>query len=713
MKIVLLRKEEKPLLKLNSFIIPGMDEADSKYMVPNQKGNFFFIFLDDSNYAIPISELALRAGRLKMKGSIPVSANEIHISTFNIVFRFSLDRFGTLPIRRFIDLFFNDIPVAQRPNYAWTLNPKLALNMVNKLPLGAKMVIANYFHLPQTDPRLKIFHGNFPLPSMDRDIAKYTFKPHQREAIQYMFSNPNAPAYFFQYKMGSGKTRIVAYFLCNARNNLFVLKRDLIKSLKDEIKMMGMHARFNIIEKAEDLKRPITGNTLITYSVLSRYKGWFQEPVFNYLFNFIVADEAQILQTESSSTFKNSTMISARKIALFSGTLLKNGVANSFYLAYFLRDKLALCGQDYYSKSIQVFVKGHQAYALAQSSSAQRIRQNVLNHTLIYNNKFDFDINEVNIPIKMMDHEKEAYLACLRDASDKADSGLAGGMELLKMIQKMLMLTSNYNLYFEEYQPTNRAINLSRVPSKFMVMKLIVDYHLRRGDTILIFGRSKAVIKSYRALLKFGGISSYYIDGEVKKDRIDKIVDQFRGDQRKANVLFATRAKMMYGFNFQTTRVIINIDMDWTPGDNEQANYRILRMSQIHKSVNIYNILTTGTIDEYVFNMIQLKQQGIHSFWSTDENSNYNPEAEFKANFQSLSVMIAELKTMEEDRTSRGAGGLSYNELQQISDEYQKRRKLKRKMIDQHVGQVSIKKTTIVKINIINREKKIKIPKTI
>lgn len=676
MKIILLKKDEKPILKMNEFVIGGIDGPDDNYMIPNLKRIFYFLFLDEDNRAIPICDLG-EASDLKMRGSVPINKHEIHISTFNIIFRFSIDRFKALPIFRFLDLFFNNIPTAQRGNYSWKIEPKLALNMINKLPLGAKVMIANHFYLQQTDHRLKIFHGNFPLPSMDRDIKKYTFKQHQKEAIQYIFKNPNAPAYFFQYKMGSGKTRIVSYFLCNARNNLFILKRDLIKSLVSEMKMMGIKARFNIIQTADDLNRPITGNTLITYSVLSRYKGWFKEPVFNYLFNFIIADEAQILQTESSSTFKNSTMISAKKTALFSGTLLKNGVANSFYLAYFLRDKLTLCGQSFYSKSIQTFVKGHQAYALARSTSAERIRENVLSHTLIYDNDFDFDINEINIPIKMMDHEKEAYLTCLKEASDKIDSGILSGMDLLKMIQKMLMLTSNYNLYFEEYQPVGRAINLNRVPSKFMVMKLIVDYHIRRGHTILIFGRSKSVIKSYRAMLKFSGISSYYIDGSVKKDRIDEIVDEFRGDQRRAKVLFATRAKMMYGFNFQTTKVIINIDMDWSPGDNEQANYRILRMSQVNKSVNIYNILTMGSIDEYVFNMVQLKQKGINSFWNTDPNSHYDSETEFKANFKGLSIMIAELKTMVYDNNIKEAGGLNYNELQQMSDDYDNTRKLR------------------------------------
>lgn len=682
MKIILLRKDEKPLLKLGIFNIQGINDVDSKYMIPNQNSTFFFLLLDDDNYAIPISELASHAGKLEMRGSAQINANEVHISTFNLIFRFSLKRFNALPIRRFIDLFFDKISPAQRKAYMWTLDPKLTMNMINKLPLGAKIVIANSFFLPQHDPRLNIFHGNFPLPQMDRDIKKYTFKPHQKNAIQYIFDNPNAPGYFFQYKMGSGKTRIVAYFLCNARNNLFILKRDLVSSLKEELKMMGMSAKFNIIERAEDLQKPITGNTLITYSVLSRYKGWFQESVFNYLFNFIIADEAQILQTESSSTFKNSTMISAKKIALFSGTLLKNGVSNSFYLAYFLRDKLSLCGQGYYSKSIQVFVKGHQAYALTQSLAAQRIRQNVLNHTLIYDNDFDFDINEINIPIRLMDHEKEAYLTCLKEASEQAESGLLSGIDLLKMIQKMLMLTSNYNLYFEDYLPVGRAINLNRSPSKFMIMKLIVDHHIRNGDTILIFGKSKNVVKSYRSLLKIGGYSSYYVDGNVKKARINQIVEEFRGNQRKSNILFATRAKMMYGFNFQTTKVIINIDMDWTPGDNEQANYRILRMSQVNDSVNIYNIITTGTIDEYVFNMVQLKQQGINSFWNTDESSNYNPETEFKANFQSLTVMIDELRSMKDDQSYRGAGGLNYNQLQEMSHKYEEKRRLKRKMIN-------------------------------
>ena len=86
-------------------------------------------------------------------------------------------------------------------------------------------------------------------------------------------------------------------------------------------------------------------------------------------------------------------------------------------------------------------------------------------------------------------------------------------------------------------------------------------------------------------------------DTEAKKAALFSKVRS--GDVR---VLLGSTAKMGAGTNVQTLLVAVHhLDVGWKPSDMTQRNGRIIRQGNMNKEVKVFNYVTEGTFDSYLF----------------------------------------------------------------------------------------------------------------
>ena len=87
--------------------------------------------------------------------------------------------------------------------------------------------------------------------------------------------------------------------------------------------------------------------------------------------------------------------------------------------------------------------------------------------------------------------------------------------------------------------------------------------------------------------------------GAIEGDR-DEIYDRFCKD-----IVFGTsglRGKMGAGTNVQTLLVAVHhLDVGWRPSDMTQRNGRIIRQGNMNKEVKVFNYVTEGTFDSYLY----------------------------------------------------------------------------------------------------------------
>lgn len=135
------------------------------------------------------------------------------------------------------------------------------------------------------------------------------------------------------------------------------------------------------------------------------------------------------------------------------------------------------------------------------------------------------------------------------------------------------------------------------------------------GDAVLIFSKYTdtidALINEFRheGLHKnyvFGvytGQNSYIVDSGIieqcDKDRIKNALSS-----RYLKVLFCSDAASE-GLNLQAARVLINVDVPWTPSRLEQRIGRIARLGQKADTVDVYNVWYPNSIESRMYHRIQ------------------------------------------------------------------------------------------------------------
>ena len=155
-------------------------------------------------------------------------------------------------------------------------------------------------------------------------------------------------------------------------------------------------------------------------------------------------------------------------------------------------------------------------------------------------------------------------------------------------------------------------------------------------------------------------------DTEAKKAALFSKVRS--GDVR---ILLGSTAKMGAGTNVQQRLAAVHhLDVGWKPSDMTQRNGRIIRQGNQNKQVRIYNYVTEGTFDSYLFQTLENKQRFISQIMTSkspvrscdDVDEQALSYAEIKAlcagnplikEKMDLDVQVAKLKVLKADHQSQ------------------------------------------------------------
>ena len=139
----------------------------------------------------------------------------------------------------------------------------------------------------------------------------------------------------------------------------------------------------------------------------------------------------------------------------------------------------------------------------------------------------------------------------------------------------------------------------------------------------------------------------------------------------KVRVLLGSTQKMGAGTNCQDRLVAVHhLDVGWKPSDMTQRNGRIIRQGNRNKEVQVYNYVTEGTFDAYLFQTLENKQRFISQIMTSkspvrsceDMDEQALSYAEIKAlcagnplikEKMDLDIEVARLKVLKADHQSQ------------------------------------------------------------
>ena len=139
----------------------------------------------------------------------------------------------------------------------------------------------------------------------------------------------------------------------------------------------------------------------------------------------------------------------------------------------------------------------------------------------------------------------------------------------------------------------------------------------------------------------------------------------------KVRVLLGSTAKMGAGTNVQDRLIAVHhLDVGWRPSDMTQRNGRIIRQGNRNEQVQVYQYVTEGTFDAYLYQTLENKQKFISQIMTSkspvrscdDIDESVLSFAEIKAlcagdprikEKMDLDIEVARLKLMKADHNSK------------------------------------------------------------
>jgi superfamily II DNA or RNA helicase len=169
---------------------------------------------------------------------------------------------------------------------------------------------------------------------------------------------------------------------------------------------------------------------------------------------------------------------------------------------------------------------------------------------------------------------------------------LAGLMKLRQVCNHPALLTKDKD--FREYES-----------AKLDMCMELVDEVVESQRKVLIFSQFTQMLDIVSATLKDRNIQHLYLSGKTRNRQ--SLVDSFNTDPALPVFLISLKAGGT-GLNLASAETVIIFDPWWNPSVENQAIDRAHRIGQT-KTLNVYRLLTIGTIEEKIQALKEKKQQ--------------------------------------------------------------------------------------------------------
>ncbi|MGH0168715.1 UNVERIFIED_CONTAM: hypothetical protein FKN15_069244 [Acipenser sinensis] len=148
--------------------------------------------------------------------------------------------------------------------------------------------------------------------------------------------------------------------------------------------------------------------------------------------------------------------------------------------------------------------------------------------------------------------------------------------------------------------------NLIRSSGKLVLLDKLLTRLRERGNRVLIFSQMVRMLDIIAEYLVIKHYPFQRLDGSIKGEIRKQALDHFNAEgSEDFCFLLSTRAGGL-GINLASADTVVIFDSDWNPQNDLQAQARAHRIGQ-KKQVNIYRLVTKGTVEEEIIERAKKK----------------------------------------------------------------------------------------------------------
>ncbi|KAG5312115.1 RA54B protein, partial [Acromyrmex insinuator] len=470
-------------------------------------------------------------------------------------------------------------------------------------------------------------------------VAK--LREHQRHGIVFLYEclmGLKVPNYFgaiLADEMGLGKTlqciTLIWTMLKKGPYGKPIIKRVLIvtpSSLcnnweKEFVKWLGRHRIFPYViggkNKPKDfIKYPRNSIMIISYEMFIKCHTEINEMAFD----LIVCDEGHRLKNSNIKAAKMLNEINCKKRIVLTGTPIQNDLKEFYALIDFVNPGILGTPNEYKSYYEEPIIAAQYSSAdddvlsLGNERSAELYKHTksfILRRSQKAINKYLPYKYEIVLFCSLTKKQKDLYSLitdawfnkiCLEDKSNIH----------LSIITALKKICNHPNLFLNEeekalYDVLSKVSYLSQIKrdenfteycGKVTIVQTLMRNLKKTDEKLVLVSYYTQTLDLLETICNMERLKFLRLDGATSSTIRLKITEQFNTQTDNSKVLLLSAKAGGVGLNLPGASRLVLFDSDWNPASDMQAMARIWRDGQ-KRNVYIYRLLTTGTIEEKIY----------------------------------------------------------------------------------------------------------------
>jgi SNF2 family DNA or RNA helicase len=452
-------------------------------------------------------------------------------------------------------------------------------------PLGKKDLRLNFLRRPRDGYELYKF-----LKSEGKEVElfdkvknvplqfnqKATLYPFQEDAINFLRKNEYSG--LLALDMGLGKSVVASKAMEEIGNGPFLIAApaSLLTQWKNELeKHFDFHNAEIVTAKIKKNERKKAFENADV--VITNYEFLKLIPIEKQ-FELLILDEIQRVKNWKTQIAKAVANIPARRVIGLSGTPLDNRLQELYNVIDAIRPAYFGTMRQFYRKYI------------VQENGSKTTYKN-LEEVYQRLNEVMFRVSVEDVKSQLPQVTKQTIEVPL------SNKELSFYREMVKSFDTVIESISHAKVFACSSAMKMEDLNVSSKEKE--LIKIIDD--LEERAVVNMFYK-----KEVRRLEDLIDKPVFCLDGDVKQSERSEIAKEF--EATNDGILLMTSVGT-FGLNLQKTRIQINMDLEWTDSRMKQRLGRVHRLESPHERVFSLILMSEGTIDKYIMELIEYKKE--------------------------------------------------------------------------------------------------------
>jgi superfamily II DNA or RNA helicase len=406
--------------------------------------------------------------------------------------------------------------------------------------------------------------------------------------------------------MGLGKTfqaLVTVSMLSHGKTSLIVCPKTLIYNWSVEIEKFAPSLKVLLVQGNSKQRRnmiqlPHNNEILITsYPLLQRDIDIYKKMVFEYC----IIDEAQNIKNPETQNAKAVKSVNASHKLALTGTPIENSAVDLWSVFDYVMPGFLGNESSFRSKYADI--------SAAENKDLMNDLNCKIKPFLLRRTKKEI-LKDLPPKIEQVSYSQltAGQLAVYTDMLERIRSELYAvvlnkgfknsQIEILAGLTRLRQICNHPGLVNEKF------LNLKNISGKLDLYEELLEECMEGGHRVLVFSQFTKMLDILQHQLDRKKTGYCRLDGK-SNDR-GTIIERFNSDDSMKVFLISLKAGGV-GLNLTAADTVILYDPWWNPMAEDQASDRAHRIGQ-HKTVNVYRLITKGTIEEKI-QMLQVRKR--------------------------------------------------------------------------------------------------------